>query len=108
MSELAAAQHCSAFQFALRRGPGASSLGRGQGEFSAFGSEQLSAFLKRATATTTHFLDHRPSPSRKPQDNVAVALTGAANLPQPVDKLAVEPDPNQAVGTRARCRVGRA
>ena len=67
MSELAAAQHCSAFQFALRRGPGASSLGRGQGEFSAFGSERLSAFLKRATATTptSSIIAPHPLASRK-------------------------------------------
>ena len=44
---------------------------------------------------------------RDPQDVVAVALAGAAHLGQPIDELAVEPDPDQAVGTWAGGRVCR-
>jgi len=44
---------------------------------------------------------------RQPQDDVAIALARAAHLPEPVGKLWVEPDSNQAVGTRARRRIGR-
>jgi hypothetical protein len=32
-----------------------------------------------------------------PQNDVAVALAGVANLAEPVDKLAVEPNPDQAI-----------
>jgi hypothetical protein len=49
----------------------------------------------------------RKSRVRESQDNVAVALAGIAHLAEPVDELRVEPNPNQAVGTRARRHVGR-
>ena len=41
--------------------------GEAKGNFQRLEASDSSAFLKRATATTTHFLDHRPSPlaSRK-------------------------------------------
>jgi hypothetical protein len=34
---------------------------------------------------------------RHSQDNVAVGLGGAAHLGEPIDELAVEPEPDQAV-----------
>jgi ATP-dependent DNA ligase len=40
------------------------------------------------------------------QNDVAVDLAGPTHLGQPIDQLVVEPDPNHAVGTRARCRIG--
>ena len=36
---------------------------------------------------------------RHSQDHIAVAFAGAAHMAEPVDKLAVEQDPNEAVGT---------
>jgi hypothetical protein len=43
---------------------------------------------------------------RQPQNDVAVGLAGTAHMTEPADKLVVEPDPNQAVGTRSRPRIG--
>lgn len=64
----------------------------GKGNFLLGNSQDFafSAFLTRI-ATTTHLSSIFASPSRQPQDDIAVALPGAAQLGQPADELAVEP-----------------
>ena len=42
-----------------------------------------------------------------PQNHVAISLARDAHLPEPVDELRVQPDPDQAVGTWAWRRVRR-
>jgi hypothetical protein len=43
----------------------------------------------------------------QPQNDVAVTFAMASHLGQPVDELPIKPDANEAIGTRARRRVGR-
>jgi hypothetical protein len=69
------------------------------------------SFEKRLEAAEKAYrakYDRGPKLTLPEQSDVVVALAGAAHGAQSVDKLAVEPNPNQPVGTRARRRVGGA